>query len=326
MSYVAAVFTLFLLATPSPAPSLKMGLGLVLALTLPVVIGSYALLPFFVHLHSVGVVLVLLALLHTFHFTARGGPAVVGTILTIGITLNVAVGSVSVDAVSSVTTGIAFGAVVGIIFVWLAHALLPDPPQHRNAVSSRPATSIPPKHVARLRALRSFVVVAPIAIWFLFSASSASLAVIMIKVAAMGQEAESAGTRRAAGSLLASTVWGGLGAVVAWQLLSVWPSLFFYTLIVLIAALLYGRRIFADEGLAKDGPMWSYAFLTFVILLAPAVLDSMGGSPAGAAFWSRLTLVGIASVYGSVAVAVFDTIWPAQTPVVTTSGQQRRPA
>lgn len=309
LSFIAPIFTMFLLATPSPAPGPKMGVALVVALLIPVLIGSYVLVPFFLHLHSVGVLLVALALYHAFYLTARGAPPVVGTLLTMGITLNVAIGSVSVDAVSIVTTSVAFGAIAGVAFVWIAHALLPDPPELQVAQQPKDLAPKPSADVARLKAMRSLAVVLPVAIWFLFSPASASYIVVMMKVAAMAQEAEAAGSKNAGRSLIESTVWGGLGAIVGWQLLSIWPSLIFYTLLIAMAALLYGRRIFEGKSLPANGAMWSYAFLTMILLLAPAVLDSMGGSAAGAAFWSRLILVGIAALYGSIAVTVFDTFF-----------------
>jgi hypothetical protein len=326
LSFIAPIFTMFLLATPTPAPTLKMGVGLVFALLAPVIIGAYVLLPFFVHLHSVGVLLVALALYHAFYLTARGAPPVIGTLLTIGITLNVAIGSVSVDAVSIVTTGVAFGAIAGVVFVWIAHALLPDPPELRAANEPKDVPPKPSANVARLRALRSLAVVLPVAIWFLFSPASASYIVVMMKVAAMAQEAEAAGSKNAGRSLIQSTFWGGVAAVVAWQLLSIWPSLIFYTLLIAIAALLYGRRIFEGTVLSANGAMWSYAFLTMILLLAPAVLDSMGGSAAGAAFWSRLLLVGVAAIYGSFAVTIFDIFWPTREPDASRIAETRRPA
>ena len=327
MSFIAPIFTMFLLATPMPAPKLKAGIGLVLALLAPVIIGSYLLLPFFVHLRSVSILLVSLALFHSFYLTARGVPAVVGTFLTIGITLNVAIGSISIDAVAIVTQGVAVGAAAGIAFVWISHALLPDPPELReSAQTPRPPTVKPPIRIAQLKALRSLAVVLPVAIGFLFSAASASYIVVMMKVASMGQEAEAAGSRNAGKSLIESTVWGGIGAIIAWQILSVWPSLLFYTLLIAISALLYGRRIFQGSGMHPKGATWSYAFMTMIILLAPAALDGAGGSAAGAAFWSRLLLVGIAALYGSLAVTVFDSFWPTREPDASRITETRRPA
>ncbi len=309
LSFVAPVFTLLLLATPLPPPAFGKGIVLVIALVLPAVIGSYLLLPFFQTLHSVSIILVMLALFHSFYFTARGGPAIVGTLLTIGITIVVAIGSVSGAALAAVLQGLALGAAVGLAFVWLAHWLLPD--INRDVLAAeKPAVAKPAPEEAWRMALRAFVVVLPVAILFLFSSASASYVVVMIKVASMGQQSEVADSRQLARSLIVSTLWGGVGAIITWQLLSIWPSLILYTLIVAIGALFFGRRIFSGAGLQADAATWSYAFLTMLILVAPAVLDGIGGAPAGAAFWSRLVLVLAASLYGSLAIAIFDALWP----------------
>ena len=144
----------------------------------------------------------------------------------------------------------------------------------------------------------------------LFRSIQVEVTVVMIKVASMGQQSEAADSRQLGRSLIVSTLWGGVGAIIAWQLISIWPSLILYTLIVAISALVFGRRIFNGVDLQDDAATWSYGLLTMIILLAPAVLDGIAGASAGAAFLSRLVLVLVASLYGSLAIAVFDAFWP----------------
>jgi len=67
-----------------------------------------------------------------------------------------------------------------------------------------------------------------------------------------------------------------------------------------------GRRLFDGRALSATGPMRSYGYLTMIVILAPAVMDSASGSEAGAAFWSRLLMFAGAMVYSVIAVAVFD--------------------
>jgi hypothetical protein len=43
-----------------------------------------------------------------------------------------------------------------------------------------------------------------------------------------------------------------------------------------------------------------------IVILAPAVLDGQSGSSADAAFWSRLLMLVGASLYGVLAVFIFD--------------------
>ena len=86
-----------------------------------------------------------------------------------------------------------------------------------------------------------------------------------------------------------------------------------YALVVAFAGLVMGKRLFAGPALSATGPMWSYGYLTMIVILAPAVMDSAGGSEAGAAFWSRLVMFAGATVYSVIAVTVFDAFFSARS-------------
>ncbi|HSG89323.1 MAG TPA: DUF2955 domain-containing protein [Pseudomonadales bacterium] len=315
MSYISAVLAMTLLAMPLPRPSLRLSVIAMAAVIVPIHASIWLLLPVLLHYKAAGLLLLLLVLFHAFHFGARGGAALVGTLVTISVALTLAVGSVSVDAVLGVASGVSIGAVVGVLFVWMAHALLPDPPEPLD-LPGPPASSVvtPDPDEALHCALRSVAVVMPIIVWFMLSVASIGAVPVLIKVAAMGQESGVRGTRAAARSLIRSTLLGGLGAVIAWQLLSIWPSLLLYTLLIVLAGLLYGPRIFSGRGLHADAETWSYAFLTMIVILAPAVLDAQSGGAAGVQFVSRLLMFAGATVYAVAAVYLFDAFWPGRTP------------
>ncbi len=308
LSFIIPVLTLTILAAPIPALSIKKGVVFVLALLVPL-IAAMALLPFLDYARWAGVLLVALALFYTFYFTARGGPAILGTFMTVGVTLTVTIGSVSPVALLLLIESLAKCAVFGVVFVWLAHALLPDLPQLTAAVKPPPADK-PDMAEARRNAFRSLMIVFPIALLFMFMSGSPSYTVVMIKVASMGQQASADHSRTMGRSLLESTLWGAFGAAVLWMLLSAWPSLIFYTLLVGLGGLLIGRQIFSGVAVHPKFSMWSYAFLTMLIIIGPAVVDSPGGG--GAEIWSRLLLFIAVAVYGTAAVAVFDAFWPAR--------------
>ncbi len=305
LSFIAPILTMSLLALPVSRPKPKFFIIVFLALVVSVW-GSFLLLPVLLHYRVAGLLLLALALFHCFYFTARGGAAVVGTLLTIGLTVMVAVGSVSVDALIAVAQGVTAGALVGAGAAWLAHGVLPDPIGATKATESEADDAAKPvPERARHNAFRSLAIVLPITIWFLLSSASAANTAVMIKVASMGQEASAENTRAAARSLLFSTVAGGVAAAIAWQALSVWPSLTLYTLIMLAAGLFFGNRVFSSR-VAGESQTWSYAFLTMIVILAPAVLDSQFGTAAGARFYDRLWMFAGASVYGIAAVYIFD--------------------
>ena len=310
LSFLAPVVTMFLLAMPLSRQKPKLFVVIVLALVLSIY-GSFIFLPLLLHQRLAGMLLMSLALFHSLYFTSRGGSDAVGTLATVGIALTVAVGTVNIDALLGLASGLSVGAAAGAIVAMLSHLLIPDHLQGGPVKASDPSEEGVKINLAdaRHKALRSLAIVLPIVIWFVLSSASAANAPVMIKVAAMGQEVTRSSTRDAAKSLILSTIAGGVAATIAWQFLSMWPSLTMYVLLITLAGLFFGRRIFEGRGLHADAATWNYAFLTMIVVLAPAVLDSNLGSDAGAAFYSRLMMFGWATIYAVVAVYVFDAFW-----------------
>lgn len=313
LSFMAAVFTMFLLAVPLPAPTLKSGTKFVLALVIPAYAGML-LLPFLMHARWAGILMVVMFLFGSFYYSARGGSPVMGMFMTVGLTMVVTVGSVSADAMLMVVNGIAVSAIAGIFFVAIAHAILPDLPLPQSGGAAKQPAPKPPIESARRNALRSMMVVLPLVIIFLFISSSTSYVVVMIKVASMGQQANADTSRAMGREQLESTIWGGLGAIIAFQVMNIWSSLLLFCLLIALACLVYGKHIFKGAAMHPRSGMWSYALLTMIIILTPAVTNTQGTGDAGAAFYTRLLLFVVIAIYGTLSVAVFDTFWPAKTP------------
>jgi hypothetical protein len=165
LSFIAPVLTMFILALPLPPPGPKKGIVFVVALLAPTLLGAYVLLPFLMHMRAVGVLLVGLGLFYTFYFTARGGQPILGTFMTMGLTLVTTVGSVSGEILALLIGTLAISASVGIVFVWIAHAVLPDlSPDPALAGRKKPAPPKPDPALAGWRALRSLAIVFPIAL------------------------------------------------------------------------------------------------------------------------------------------------------------------
>jgi hypothetical protein len=310
LSFISPVLTLTILALPLPAPGVRKGLVFVIAMLAPMVAGL-ALLPLLEHARVAAIPLVALALFYSFYYTARGGSPVLGTFLTVGITLTVTIGSVNSEIMIFLIQTVGLCALVAIVFVSIAHGLLPDlPSEPASAPAKKPPPTKPDLSLAAYSASRSLVIVLPLTLLFLLMSASPSYTVVMIKVATMGQQASVDRSRALGRSLLESTLWGGVGAIVGWNIMALWPSLVLYTLLVALAGLLYGRFIFEGPASHPKFQTWSYAYLTMIVILAPAVLDGLGSSGAGAAFWSRLLLFVVIAVYGTLAVWVFDAFFP----------------
>ena len=322
MSFVAPVLTMVILATPLPALKLSSGVKFILVFVVSIYAGL-VFLPFMLNQRMVGILLLGLALYHSFYYTARGGSAIIGSFATVGLALVTSIGTVSTDAVLAVTGGLSTCAVFGVLFVWVAHAMLPDSmarPEPAVAAGAPPPAANADLALARRSAWRSLIVVMPVILWFMLSSASASYAAFMIKVASMGQQAGIDQSRQVGKSLLVSTTIGGIAAIIAWQVLSVWPSLVMYVLLIGLAGLVMGPKIFAGPSMQPAGATWSYGYLTMIVVLAPAVLDSQTGAAAGAAFWSRLGMFVWATLYGTGAVFVFDALWRREPESPASSG------
>lgn len=310
VSFIMPVLVSFLLAVPIPAPKLKQGIIFILALALPAY-GVLLLLPLLDNYRMVGILLLIAACFWSFYYSAKGGSPVLGAFLTIGLALLTAVGSDSIDALLMVNAALVINAVIAILFVWLAHAFFPELPRPAN-LGPRPAPTTPERSMAIWSAWRSTIIVFPVMFFFLLYQGSASYLVVMIKVASMGQQVENDTTRAAGKSLLMSTMIGGIGATIMWQLLSIWPSLILYTLLVALGGLIMGRRVFSGPAMHAQAGTWSYAFLTMIVLIAPAVLDGPGGTSASVSFYSRLGMMVAATLYSVVAVRIYDAFRPLQ--------------
>ena len=312
MSFLSAVFTMFILALPLPVPKPKAGIMFVLVFSSCLYAGLL-LLPTLLNQPMVGMILLVMALFWSFYYTAKGGSAVVGTFVTVGIALTTAVGSVNIDAVVALVGSMGIAAFVGILFVFIAHAFLPDSlAESPDVQPSKQAQKkeAPDLSAARWSAFRSLLIVLPVAIWFLFSAASTAYVPVMIKVASMGQQAANDATKTAGKSLILSTVIGGAGAIVGWQVLSIAPTLPIYVLYVALTGLIFGLRIFEGPGMHPQGATWSYAYLTMLVILAPAVMDGSGGDAASIKFMDRLIMFGGTTVYAVIAVYVVDAFRP----------------
>lgn len=299
--YIAAVLAATLLGVPMPAPGLKTGLTFLVVLASVLVVGLLVV-PVLDRMPVAGLLLIVLLFFRLFLFGATGGSAVLVTLAITGIAVVPVVGVLSQAAAIGVIQGLLKSGTLAVAMLWVAHALLPDPPITRAGgpptPPPRPAIDTPGRLAAR-----STLVTVPVIYWLLATGSTSAIAVAL-KVASMGQQAGAEASRQAGRALLLSTLIGGLAAIAIWLALRIWPSLLLYALGVLLCGLLIGGRIFAGPALAPAGPVWSYGYVTMLIIIGPVVMDS--GDAASARFFDRLIMFVLATLYSVAAVWFFD--------------------
>ena len=310
-SFIAPLMTAMLLSLPIPAPTLVGGLKFVLVTAVSLGVGLL-LIPLLEYAAGAGLLLLTLLLFGSFIYTARGGSPLVGAFLTMGLTVIPVIGSESSGAAAQLTVSFLQGIVAALPFVWLAHLVFPE--QDTAAPPAR-APAEPPSVAAQGRSgLRAIVVVMPMILWFFMASGTSGYAGVLMKVASMGQQTSADNSRDVGKSVLMSTLIGGVAAMLFWWLLKIWPTLLVYGLLTLLAGLVFAPRIFAGAGLTRAAPVWSYAFTTMLVILCPAVADSQSGDAAGARFMDRIIMFVVATLYGALAVYLFDRLWPQKHP------------
>jgi uncharacterized membrane protein YccC len=308
-AFIAPVLATVLLGLPIPAPSFSGGIKFVLVMVAGCAIG-FLILPALTYQAAAGVLMIALGLFACFYFQARGGSPLLGTFALLGLTIVPAVGSESIDLALALVPALATGAVVALPCVWAAHALFPEAPRPAGPRPEKPPP--PPLAAARRNALRSTLVVMPVMAWFILVSGTSAYAAVLVKVASMGQQASADQSRSAGRDLLLSTLIGGGMAIAGWWIMKIWPNLLLYCLLMLLAGLLIGPKIFRGPALAPNAAVWSYGFTTAIVVLAPALVAGPDGDAAGAKFVTRIVMFLIATLYAVFAVTVFDRWWPSQ--------------
>jgi hypothetical protein len=293
---LAAVF----LALPLPGPTLGQGLrnigyvfvafGLGAAFTL-------FLLPYpMVYVPALG-----LALFRIYYLANRGGPVMLVVLCILAVLILPMMGTAH-DALAS---GFAFyfvlSGVLAIVIFWLAHRLLPNPPAERPVANARERQRGYSPRAART-ALKSTAVILPLAILFI-AAGWVSQVLVLVFAAIFSLSPQISHGAQAGLKSLTSTVIGGLGALVFFNLLVAVPEFHFFVLLMFLTALVFGAGIFSNHSYAR---YLSSAFTAILVLVG----GSMGNDPDILGnLITRVALLCLASLYVVCALIALDRLF-----------------
>lgn len=230
--------------------------------------------------------------------TGKGGPAVF-LVLVVAIIVPL-LGILNKTLASSILSILVTGVLSGTALMWLAHAILPEPPTPDD--EEAPAAGQPP---ALLRALANTAILLASVVICLTSDNLTAAAVIPITVASLLGQLDVTASARAAFGLVLVNLFGGLLASVAYSVLMLRPNLLSIFIIVLVVALVLGGRAAARSA---DAPVFAGALTIFLILFGLGVSPLPGS--AAESFYTRILYVGAALLYALLLAAV---LWPRGT-------------
>jgi hypothetical protein len=297
-----------LMALPTPAPSLGFAAWTVAKLIGFLGLGVVLMLP----LHSYqlfGLTLVALILFFTFYLQAEGKIAGLNAIFVIiGVTLVPAFGQNNMDVGVEFAKGMSQSALALFPVIWIAFALLPGGvfPRLPNAprVPGTPADR-------GLLALRPVTVLLPTFIYMLSSDNNIRYLIGYYQPAMIAQHASRATARKLASDLFLSTLIGATAGLAMWWLMKLWPSWFWFVLMMSLFTFFFATRIFASgpAPLTPNYYRWSNGLSTLVFIVFPDALtmDFTGDDP-NMKFYQRIVDYALVTSYSVVGVLVYDAV------------------
>ena len=297
LAFLVPVLTAVLLAMPLPMPNFRAGLTNMLYTLSAFFVGAIytlLLLPFpLVYVPMLG-----LAMFNIYYLLNRGGPFWFVLMALLAILILPMLGNTHEGLSLGFAIGFIISGWITVIMIWVAHALVPDPPGQLEVPGRRgfqPGYSKP----AAFAALKSTLVVLPLTVVFIIFDWSGQL-FIMIFAAILSLSPEiGKGKDSGLNSVISTLIGGTVALAFYWAIVAV-PVFHFFIALMFLTCLVFGAVIFSDSPLAK---YFGSAFVALFIL----VNSSLGeNSDLGSAFVLRILFICLATLYVMAAMAIYD--------------------
>jgi hypothetical protein len=299
LPYLAPLFALLLTAKPGPPVGPKGLLGLMLVVSITLGVGLL-LLPLLTYYPFSAVLIVGLGLYVSAFLTIAKGKALFGTLLTVGFTMISAAGTLDYQVASTVVVALLLAIGLAVACSWLVYPWFPEPEAGQGGASPPMPSDIDASWIA----LRSALVVWPV--YLLVLTNPAAYLPIIMKSVSLGQQVSSISARDAGRELLGSTFLAGLLAMAFWFLLGLATNLWMFFLWMLLFGVYLAGKLYGVIPGRYPASFWQNVILTMIILVGPAVEDSISGKDVYAAFAVRMGLFIAVTLYAWLAIALLE--------------------
>ena len=277
--FIAPLFALMLTAAPGSPIAIARLAAIALALTLILGLGLLVV-PMLEHYPITALIIVGTGVYIANHLALNRGKGGLGAMLTMSLTLISALGTLSWAAAASVIGALVLGVALAVLCQHVAYALFPEPP-----LPARPA---PPLEERDRAALTATLIVMPV---YLLSLTNPSFYLpIIMKAVSLAQQSSHVDVRAAGRELTGSTFLGGVFAIAIWAVLSIWPHLWLFSLLVLLFGVFTASRLYGLVQTRFPPSFWANTAITTIILLGSAVQDTENGKDVYKAFAVRMGL------------------------------------
>ncbi|MDN5848578.1 MAG: DUF2955 domain-containing protein [Nitrococcus sp.] len=299
LPFLAPLFAILLTAAPAPPMRLRGLLGLILVVMITSGVGLL-LIPILTE-YPLSAVLVIAAGIYLSTLVTVGlGKGLIGTFLAIGFTLIPAAGLVGYSLAVAVIKALLLGIALAIVCHWIVYPLYPEEAIRESRVRSPTVGG----GSAYWIALRATLIILP-PVLMAFSNPSLYLQTIM-KTVLLAQQGSVVSVRAAGRELLGSTFLAGCFAILFWFALKIWPSLWMFFLWMLLFGIYYAGKLYGVIASRFTPSFWQNVVVTMLILLGPAVQDSVAGKDVYKAFAVRFSLFVAVTLYAWITVVALE--------------------
>jgi len=305
LPFLFPVLSAVFLALPLPKPTLHQGLRNARDSLFAFAVG-FVFAQFILPFPIIYVPLLALVLFHTYYYLNRGGSFwLVLMLLLCLLLMPVLVGVHEILAIG-VVQALVGSSWLTIGLLWLAYYLVPDAPA---AVSVSPSVKKAPGYQpgfsapAAEAALKSMIVVLPIAIVFIGNNWSSQLLVLVFAAIFTLSPDLSKGKEAGWNSIKSTLIGGAAACVFYWALVAV-PEYYFLILLMFFASLSFGAAINSGRAIAKYLPS---AMVAMIVLVNSSLAE---GSNFSEVLLLRILFISMAAIYVVIALKILTVFWP----------------
>ncbi|HHP0447833.1 TPA: DUF2955 domain-containing protein [Vibrio harveyi] len=163
-------------------------------------------------------------------------------------------------------SGLAISGAVSVAIFALVHIYLPEPDSEFVGYAAPPIGKEQRWHASFRAMLISFPVVC---FFFVFQISEALLTMMFVALLSLMITSEK--SVKLSAFLIISNGIGGILAILAFSILAIVPSIFFYTAFIALLAVLIGKKIYT---VPEKAPIFATAFSTLLVLIGSTLMSS----------------------------------------------------
>ncbi|ELE7131126.1 DUF2955 domain-containing protein [Vibrio harveyi] len=163
-------------------------------------------------------------------------------------------------------SGLAISGAVSVAIFALVHIYLPEPDSEFAGYAAPPIGKEQRWHASFRAMLISFPVVC---FFFVFQISEALLTMMFVALLSLMITSEK--SVKLSAFLIISNGIGGILAILAFSILAIVPSIFFYTTFIALLAVLIGKKIYT---VPEKAPIFATAFSTLLVLIGSTLMSS----------------------------------------------------